>query len=815
MKKNHCFFIFIMFIVLLGSCSDGFAKNGGYILTRHLVEVKRPCFVNTIFQATNTFDLPVPGLELSDFSVRENWDDVDPTAAGMTLKTKADIEYSMNTVLLIDNSRSYSDDKWSGIKDALKAFVDSMFEEQKIAIVSYGLEPIVVSEFKTSSAADKEALKSVIDNLEMVALDAAEVVEYISDGSVSAEEAVKRNNLRAAMRKASSLYNDLYSTSKVEQGIIMLVTDGGHGAYEQKMFYDARIADDQPEFEASTATTQSKVLSTLRWGIPGDINWRKVVVFNMAAPLVESELLTGIASRKYEYCAGPGFLNLRLQYHSKWLERYSRSLYVLSYRTDRTFDPNEVQNTYRLTVKLKGNANFGDNYKMTYDFDTQEIEALTKAQVIVRGITGDKMGFDFDCGDFPMTFDAGIAASFAGKEYKRHLNLLIHPDGVRSVYLETPGEGVSTYTVTSSDPSVVTVTELGSGWSSFVVTATGNPGDTCDISIVDTQNVYIDKKEDGTTEELQYTRTIPVTVVEIAGNFVEVQAGSFDMGSESANAEEDEYAQARNDDGEREGAIELPTITIDRAFYICNVEVTQKLWFEVMQSRPSAFIDDSTDANFLVSMNRPVENVTWSEAITFCNKLSRIAGLEEVYTGDGRFVKADLTKSGYRLPTEAEWEYAARGGHTPPGTRSDYPGTTVATLTDYAWFNENASNETHKVGEKLPNELGLYDMSGNVWEWCWDWYFRDQYYTYKDGVNDVADSTDPTGPTELLSENFEDDLGDGNGRRDFNANEDRRIIRGGSIFYPAEKVTISNRNSGTIGSKNQGTGLRLVRTKVD
>jgi len=256
-----------------------------------------------------------------------------------------------------------------------------------------------------------------------------------------------------------------------------------------------------------------------------------------------------------------------------------------------------------------------------------------------------------------------------------------------------------------------------------------------------------------------------VTTTPVPAGMVAVTCGTFNMGDPS-------YATP------------VHSVTLS-SYYIGKYEVTQTEWVATMGTNPSYFTGD---------LNRPVEQVSWYDIMVYCNKRSIAESLTPCYTINGSTDPAvwgtvptyynttwdaatcDWTAKGYRLPTEAEWEFAARGGNSSNGYT--YSGSN--TIGDVAWYNENSGYTTHAFGTKAPNELGIYDMSGNVWEWNWDWY---ESYT-------SSAQTDPHGATTGTD----------------------RVLRGGSCYYFGLSCRVANRINNYPFSDSYGSGFRLART---
>ncbi len=280
------------------------------------------------------------------------------------------------------------------------------------------------------------------------------------------------------------------------------------------------------------------------------------------------------------------------------------------------------------------------------------------------------------------------------------------------------------------------ITGLLIGKHTVELSGSGNRGGKQEVEIQEGQTAIIDmelaqRDNYATVDGDAQVFTVKGHGKTVSFKMIKVEAGTFQMG--------DDYEKP------------IHQVTLTKDYFMGETEVTNALWYAVMGKVPSK---SNKGDSF------PVEYVSYRDCLKFIERLNK------------------LTRRQFRLPTEAEWEYAARGGHKQSSPNYTYAGSN--TIGEVAWFTDNSSSTTHPVGQKMANELGLYDMSGNVWEWCADWY-DSSYYSN-------SPSTDPTGPS----------------------SGSIRVIRGGSWYNTATNSRVANRSYCSPSGRDFNVGFRLA-----
>lgn len=290
------------------------------------------------------------------------------------------------------------------------------------------------------------------------------------------------------------------------------------------------------------------------------------------------------------------------------------------------------------------------------------------------------------------------------------------------------------------------------------------------------ENLNINKT-DGSSISIPINEIEKISFRSSDTNFVFVQGGTFLMG-------------ARNHDSQWAYTDEYPQHSVQlNSFYMCKYEVTQGEYQTVVGYNPAQ--------NYGVGDNLPVYYVRWTDTIEFCNRLSIMKGLTPCYSVNndtnpdnwGSFqhndVQCDWNANGFRLPTEAEWEYAARSGEID----DDFLYSGSNNIDEIAWYGD-FYGEAHPVGSKMPNSLGIYDMSGNVYERLWDRYGYGDYYQYCSNQGTV---TNPTGPQ----------------------TGEERVKRGGSWYYYDHYCRVADRGNSIPYGSYIDQGFRIVRNAED
>lgn len=409
-----------------------------------------------------------------------------------------------------------------------------------------------------------------------------------------------------------------------------------------------------------------------------------------------------------------------------------------------------VNATQREQVPWVSSSLIGDFYFASSGYSHDD-PAKQKATITIetRNVTGAwvRLGSE-TIGETPLKDYAVTPGSYrlsVGKDgfvtYRR--NIRIDPNRAVSFVVELTSQTPKTarlYVDTQPENAVVKIMNirekfyngisLNSGRYELLVSADGCTDETqyVDLAAGRDANLFVTLKCQGSGRKNRISGPYGM-------EFAYVAPGTFMMGSPSG------------EDG-RDSDEKQHQVTLTRGFYMQTTEVTQGQWKAVMGNNPSYFKNCGD--------NCPVEKVSWNDAQEFIQKLNQREGREL-----------------YRLPTEAEWEYAARSG----GKNEKYSGSN--NIDQVAWYRSNSNSQTHKVGTKSPNGLGIYDMSGNVWEWCQDWY----------GEYPSGSVTNPTGPSSGSA----------------------RVLRGGGWISSAAGCRSAYRDRYDPGNRSYSLGFRLLR----
>lgn len=384
----------------------------------------------------------------------------------------------------------------------------------------------------------------------------------------------------------------------------------------------------------------------------------------------------------------------------------------------------------------------------------------------IESANGNEVSFSYSTAVY-----ADYNASYFYKDGAISITALLMPQTARFRFKGTPGtefkvsgfngyDGYRSKALTQSVSSIYTRIES-DGYSPYIYGFLSSESSTLVVNYGDynysrtindiefaqgrTGKFTLPTEESFTSWKKEYKNKI-VVVNGISFKMIYIEAGTFIMG-----ATEEQAGASANESPAHQ-------VTLTKDYYLGETEVTQALWYAVMGQKPTS--DGSAwSSTYGLGDNYPAYNISWNDCQEFISKLNQLTGLT------------------FRLPTEAEWEYAARGGNKAT-TQTLYSGSN--TIGDVAWYDGNSSSSTHAVAGKSANALGLYDMSGNVWEWCNDW-----YGSYSSGAQ-----TDPTGPS---SGSF-------------------RVLRGGSWFRDATGCRVAYRYGISVSSRYYYNGMRLALT---
>ena len=765
----------------------------GYKIIGHTVETELPCFVNIMYQVTDMDGIGVNYLQQSDFVVLEDGESLSPSETAMQIRKKDAFPYSIKTVLMLDNSSSIGNDDLEIIKQAAIEVVNNISEEQTIKVYKFSDEPIALTDFTNDDAELISAINSITlgfpstnlygsviegvnswdDTFSLEGIEQGFMI-LLTDGS----DTQGSSSFNEAMQAIENGQKRVYTVGlgdEIDEATLMSLGTAGYipvlyidDLVEQFGIIQAQIILYSDSFYVLNymSPKRGNINHTLTLSIDGNINTEEYfeytgsfnsdgfysvyqgVFVNYSEADVdgidELDIFVGQTIELEAVSFGGDTLAV--------FEWTSGDTDILNVDTDR-LDTDIINvigaGTGTTTLTVEDTAN-----------DFTKILDITATQAINAEISYPQDGDVLQIGQsFTIEVDASTILGYISEvifyvneeligtdtsyPYSQEVDTFNLPTGNTSISVTvrtTSNIEISlNISILLSGCNILSPTEIQYGELfeyeeniQFIGSAYDlEDGELSGNSLVWSSDLdgQIGTGNNFTNNSLsEGTHQITLTATDTEGNpltdqcflrnfawWIFVEGSTFEMG--------DHFNEGYH--------YELPVHSITLSdFYIGAFEVTQAEFETVMG------YNDAVE-EYGLGNTYPVYNVDWYDAVEYCNTLSIQEGLTPCYIIDGDDTTCNFEASGYRLPTEAEWEYAARGGinHTDDFRYSGCHNESELQL--YAWYN-SPNTISHEVGTKLPNQLGLYDMSGNVNEWCWDWFDQDYY--------DSSPSNNPHGP---------------------------------------------------------------------
>ena len=707
-------------------------------LIRHEIETELPSFVNILFEVRDSLGHGVNYLTTDYFEVRENGQPVSPTESAMNIRKRDVIPYSLKTVLMLDTSTSV-EPHLEQIKRAAITLVRNMTDKQEIALYEFSDKPVLLQNFTDDVGVLTEAIRRI-------------------------RLGFATTNLYGSIVVGCGQWRDIYTTTAVQQGFMIILTDGSDTQGSSTLSAALRARGNR-NHTLTLGVKGNQFNSTIegRFNSRGFYSVRKGVFVNASPSNSEGIEELMIARGDSVRLQAVTYLGARSPQYS-W-ESSNSDIVVI--------EPDPVDASMAQAIAVKG-SKIGTPPKgwtivVKDSSQTVTLTVFDQANGLGRQVEVQVEG-QVEVLVPPPQQGVFVNASPSNTERIEEL-MIARGDSVRLqavTYLTYLGGASPQYRWESSNSSIVKIAtdpvDASMAWVIAVESSKiGTPPKGWTIVVKDslqtaTLTVFDQANGLGRQVEVQVEGQVEVlvelppshTFTLLGGASLEmvwIEPGTFQMGSPDS-----ERGRLSN-----EGPVHR--VTISQGFYLGKYEVTQGQWESVMGTRPWQGED-----NVRSGSDYPAVYVSWEDAQEFIRRLN-----------------TSLSGNLYRLPTEAEWEYACRAGTM---TRWSF-GDDESQLTHYAWYSDNSwdvgGRYGHSVGTKRANPWGLYDLHGNVWEWVKDRHRHDYYRS--------SPSVDPQGPS----------------------SGSRRVIRGGAYHNYAQELRSAIRTNNSPSRRRRNVGFRLLR----